>query len=183
MKLKNLKTAVLGTALPFLAGCNIIRLSFVTVAATIGLVGYVVYETGDAAVTGVKHVATATSNAAGSTGKTVGKVIFFNGNFKTEQPYAIRYVAMGTTTALANAGFQKIINSTDALNGKITARTRKNIEISINLKNIKPTRTSVTIRFGVTGDLGESEKINNMITREMDLMYQKTTSNKIPEAA
>ena len=183
MKSKNLKTAVLGTALPFLAGCSVIRISLVTVAAAIGLVGYVVYETGNAAVTGVKNVATATGNAASSTGRTVSKVIFFNGNFKTEQPYGIRYVAKGTTTALANAGFQKIINSTDALSGKITAETRTKTEIKIDLKNIKPTRTSVTIRFGVTGNLGESEKISNMITREMDLMYQKASSNKTPEAA
>lgn len=173
MKLRNLKAAALGASLPFLAGCNLIRFSVVTVAAAIGLIGYVVYKTGDAAVTGVKNVATATGNAASSTGKAVGKVIFFNGNFKTEHPYGIHYVARGTATALFNGGFKIVNNSVDALNGKITAKTRNGTEIKIYLKNITQTCTSVTIRFGVTGNLEESEKINNMIIREMELMYKK----------
>lgn len=183
MKLKNLKAFILGAPLPFLAGCGLVRATIITAAAAVGLVGYVVYETGDAAVTGIKNVATATGDATSSTGKAVGKVIFFNGKFKTEHPYGIRYVAMGATTAMHNAGFREVKNSTDGLSGRITAKTREETEITIDLKNIKPDRTSVIIRFGVAGNLEESEKINNMITSEMDLMYKNAASDKNPKEA
>ena len=168
MKLKNITTFMAGATLPLLSGCGIIRGTFIAVAAAVGLAGYVVYETGDAVVSGTKAVASGTTKA-------VSKVVFFNGNFKTEHPYGIRFVAMGTTTALRNAGFRDIRHSSDALSGEISARTREGTEVKITFKNVEPSLTSVVIRIGNTGNLDQSEKINNMIAHELKLMH--TTAN------
>jgi hypothetical protein len=167
MRIQNTSTIIVGATLPLLAGCGLLRAGVITVVAAVGLAGYVVYETGDALVSGTKAV-------TGETAKAVATVVFFNGDFKTEHPYGIRFVTLGATTALRDAGFRDVRKSGDALSGEVTAQTHSGTEIRITLKNIDAERTAIVIRVGVTGNIEESEKINSIILQELDSYRART---------
>jgi len=170
MKKNKTYIALTGAMLPFLTGCGIVRITVLSVAAVIGLAGYAVYKTGEGAVTGVKKFVSKTGQVASGTSKAAGTILFFKGNFKTEYPYGIRFVWISVNTACSNAMFTDIKGSVDALSGSLTAKTRTGTEIKISLKNVESNLTKASIRYGVKGNMAESEKINNFIVSELKLM-------------
>jgi len=173
MKRNRIPAILAGAALPLLSGCGIVRYSVLAVAAVIGLAGYAVYKTGEGTVTGVKKFVGKTGEVAADTSKAAGTVIFFNGDFQTEYHYGIRFVWIAASTACRNAMFTDIKGSIDALSGTMTAQTRTGTTITITLKNVEPQLTKLSIRYGVTGNMAESEKINNLISDEINLMRQQ----------
>ena len=173
MKRNKLYAILMGAMLPFLTGCGIVRYSVLAVAAVIGIAGYAIYKTGEGAVTGVKKFVGATGEVVTDSSKAVGTVIFFNGDFQTEYHYGIRFVWIAANTACRNAMFTDIKGTVDALSGTMTAKTRTGIEIKIKLKNVNPHLTKLSIRYGVKGSMDESEKINNMIINEINIMRQQ----------
>jgi hypothetical protein len=174
MKRNKLYTLLAGAMLPFLSGCGIVKCAVMATAAVLGLAGYAVYKTGEGTVTGVRKFATKTGEVASDTSKAVGTVIFFNGDFQTEHHYGIRFIWIAADTACRNAMFTEIRGSSDALSGTMTAKTRTGTLITITFKNVEPQLTKLSIRYGVTGNMAESEKINNLITNEINLMRQQS---------
>lgn len=150
-----------------LSGCKLITAGVVTVAAAVGLAGYVVYKTGDIAVTGVGKTAQATGNAVSSGSKSVATVIFANGDFKTEEVQDVRTVWTASSLALQKANFDSVRGTFDALSGELTAKTRESIDIGIKLKSLGPQATELRIRIGVTGDMKMAELIHGLILREL----------------
>ena len=146
-----------------LAGCKIVKIGVITVAAAIGITGYVVYKTGDAAVTGVGKA----GEALVSGSKSVATVIYVNGELKIEHPFDVRTVWMASSFALQKAGFSDIKGSFDALSGELKAKTRENADLSIKLRITESRGTEVRIRAGMTGNLKTAELISSLIAREL----------------
>lgn len=159
---------VLAVAVSLLTGCQIIALSVATVAAAVGLAGYAVYKTGEAAVTGVGKAAKATGNMFSSGAKSATTVIYANGDFKTEINQDVPTLWNASSRALQKARFDNVRGSYDALSGKLTARTvSDNTEIVITLKSLTSKSTEISIRVGLKGDLQKSEVIHGLILREL----------------
>ena len=150
-----------------LSGCKLITAGVVTVAAAVGLAGYVVYKTGDIAVTGVGKAAHATGSAVASGSKSMATVVFSNGEFKTEDAHDVRAVWTAASLALRKANFDGVRGSFDALSGELTSKTRENIDVVIKLKSLGPQATAVGIRVGVTGDMKMAALIHGLILREL----------------
>jgi hypothetical protein len=159
--------ALLVAMASLLSGCRIIAAGVVTVAAVVGLAGYVVYKTGDAAVTGVGKAARATGDAVSSGSKSMATVIYADGEFKTEYPSDLRTVWIASGLAFRKAKFSDIQGTFDALSGGLTARTLDNVEITLKLKSLGAQATEAGIRVGVKGDMKTSEIIHDLILREL----------------
>lgn len=159
---------VLAALVSLLTGCQIIAMSVATVAAAVGLAGYAVYKTGEAAVTGVGKAAKATGNMFSSGAKSATTVIYANGDFKTDINQDVQTLWGASSRALQKARFENIHGSYDALAGKLTARTvNDNTEIVITLKSLGQKSTEMCIRIGVKGDLQKAEVIHGLILREL----------------
>jgi hypothetical protein len=77
------------------SGCRVISAGVITVAAAVGLAGYAVYKTGDAAVTGAGKA----GEAVVSGSKAVATVLYVNGDLKVEHPYDLRTVWLASSLA------------------------------------------------------------------------------------
>jgi hypothetical protein len=166
-KLKVLPPVVLAVAVTLLTGCQLITVGVMTVAAAVGLTGYAVYKTGDAAVTGVGKAAHATGEAFSSGTKSGTTVIFSDGEFKTDYPQNLLTVWEAASRAFQTAQFGKIQGTFDAASGKLTARTVNDTEIVIKLNSLGPQSTEVRIRIGSPGDMKRAEVIHGLILREL----------------
>jgi len=139
-----------------MSGCQIIGFGVATIVGAVGLVGYSVYKTGDAVVTGV-----------GKAGKATGSVLFFNGDFTTECDGDVSAVWSAASRASQKADFWGIKGSYDALSGELTAKTRENTDIRIQVKSTQVNKTELRIRIGVTGDMKLSETLYGLILAEL----------------
>ena len=86
-----------------MTGCFIIQMTILGAAALVGLTGYVVYEVGDAAVTGVGNAARATGNVVSSGTRSVVKVVSANGELKVDAPGDVGTVWQASKSALQRA--------------------------------------------------------------------------------
>ena len=152
-------------ALPaLLTGCRIVKVGVITVAALVGFTGYVVYKTGDAAVTGVGKAGAAVASGTKSVATTV---IYANGELKTEHPFDVRTVWMASGLALREAGFDEIKGSFDALSAEQSAKTREGVSITLKMRFVPEKGTEVRIRVGVKGDLKTAEWVDGLIRRKL----------------
>lgn len=159
----SLFVALIGLA----SGCRVITLGVVTVATAVGLAGYVVYKTGDAAVTGAGKAAVAAGDVVSSGSKSAATVIFANGEFKTVYAQDLRTVWAATGFAFRKAKFRDLQGTFDALSGGMTARTQDGKEISLKLKSLGAQATEARIRAGFKGDLEIAELVHGLILREL----------------
>lgn len=148
----------------FLTGCRVVKVGVITVAALVGFTGYVVYKTGDAAVTGVGKAGAAVASGTKSVATTV---IYANGELKTEHPFDVRTVWMASGLALRDAGFDEIKGSFDALSAEQSAKTREGVSITLKMRFIPEKGTEVRIRVGVKGDMKTAEWIDGLIQRKL----------------
>jgi hypothetical protein len=153
-------TAVLGV----LPGCRILVGTAVVGVGAVGLVGYGVYKTGEAAVTGVGSVV---SGGA----KSVGSVVFLNGEFKATCRATVDEVWLATVRTLKANGFELESGDRDALSGYVNAVSRNNQPIAIKLDATGRQETLFRMRIGVSGDLKKSETLYGMI--EDDLGFRR----------
>lgn len=158
---------VLASAVSLLAGCRILGLGVAATAGAVGLAGYVVYKTGDAAVTGAGKSVRATGNVLSSGTKSATTVIFSAGEFKTEYAQNVQTVWDASSLALQKAKFENVRGTFEADSGKMTARTVNDTEIVIKLKKLNPQSTEAHIRIGSPGDLKRAEVIHGLILREL----------------
>lgn len=154
---------VLSAATALLAGCRIIKVGVLTVAAAVGVTGYVIYKTGDAAVTGVGKAGEAVASGT----KSVATVVYANGDLKVEHPFDLRTVWLASSLALRKAGFGEVKGSFDALSGVLSAKTREGVDLSLKFRLVSPGLTEARIRVGVKGDMRTSETIDSLILREL----------------
>ena len=166
-------TALLLALTSLTSGCRIVAAGAVTVAAAIGLAGYVVYKTGDVAVTGVGKAAKATGSAVSSGSKSVTTVVFSNGEFKTEYAQDLRTTWGAASTACLKANFGNVRGTFDALSGELTARTQDSKDIVIKMKSLSSRSTEAVIRVGLTGDMKAAELIHGLILRELPVPKQE----------
>ncbi len=159
----NLTPLLLVAVSTLIAGCRIIKFGVITVAAAIGITGYVIYKTGDAAVTGVGKA----GEAIVSGSKSVATVIYVNGELKVEYPFDVRTIWLASNLALKKAGFDDIKGTFDVLSGELTAKTRESVGVAIKLRVAESRGTEVRIRVGVKGDLKTAELIGSLIEREL----------------
>lgn len=145
------------------SGCRIVAAGVVTVAAAVGLAGYVVYKTGDAAVTGVGKA----GDAVVSGSKSATTVFYANGELKVSHPFDVRTVWLTSSLALRKAGFSEIKGSFDALSGELTAKTREGVDLKLKMRWQDALGTELRIRVGVKGDLKVAEYIDSLILREL----------------
>jgi hypothetical protein len=167
MHKRKVMPVVLAAAVSMLTGCRVLVYSVAITAGAIGLAGYAVYKTGDAAVTGTGKAVKSTGNALSSGTKSATTVIFANGEFKTEYAQDVMTVWEASTRAFQKARFENISGKFDALSGELTARTVNDTEIVVKLKNLGPQSTETRIRIGVQGDLKRAEVIHGLILREL----------------
>jgi len=166
-----------------LSGCQILMLGVVGVAAAVGLTGYVVYKTGEVAVTGVGKAAKATGNAISSGSKSVATVVYADGELKTEFPHDVRTTWSASGYALKKANFADVNGTYDALSGGMTARTQSNkTDVTLKLKSLGPQSTEMTIRVGAKGDLKMAELVHGLILRELPSATPPSTP-ATPQAA
>ena len=156
--------ALLVTAASLLTGCKIAKIGVVTVAAAVGLAGYAVYKTGDAAVTGVGKAGEAVASGTRSVAKTV---IYANGELRTEYPYDVRTVWLVSGLVLRESGFGEIKGSFDALSGLLSAKTREGADIALKIQRLPSALTELRIRVGVKGDMVAAELIDSLIQRRL----------------
>lgn len=145
------------------SGCRVVSAGVITVAAAIGIAGYAVYKTGDAAVTGAGKA----GEAVVSGSKAVATVLYVNGDLKVEHPYDVRTVWLAASLALRKAGFSDVKGSFDALSGELAAVTREGAGLSIKFRLSAPRVTELRIRVGVRGDLKTADLVNGLIMREL----------------
>lgn len=145
------------------SGCRIVAAGVVTVAAAVGLAGYVVYKTGDAAVTGVGKA----GDAVASGSKSATTFFYANGELKVSHPFDVRTVWLTSSLALRKAGFSDIKGAFDALSGELTAKTREGVDLTLKMRRQDALGTELRIRVGVKGDLKAAEFIDSLILREL----------------
>jgi hypothetical protein len=162
------------------SGCKMAKAVVMTAALAVGLAGYVVYKTGDAAVTGVGKAAEATGDAVSSGSKSVATVIYANGELTVEYPYDVRTLWLTAGLALRKAGFIDVKGSFDALSGELAARTRENVGLTFKMKVVETHATELRIRVGVKGDLKTAELINSLIVRELPKPVSPAPSTPAP---
>ncbi len=150
--------------LPVLApGCKVVSAGVLAVAAAVGIAGYAVYKTGDAAVTGVGKAGEAMVSGT----KSVATVLYVNGDLKVEYLHDLRTVWMASGLALRRAGFSDVKGSFDALSGEMAAKTREDVEIALKFRLTDSRATELRIRVGVKGDLKTADLISGLIMREL----------------
>ena len=159
----NLTPLLLVAGSTLVAGCRIIQVGILTVAAAVGITGYVIYKTGDVAVTGVGKA----GEAVVSGSKSVATVIYVNGELKVEHPFDLRTVWLASSVALQKARFDGIKGSFDALSGELTAKTREGLDLALKLRVTESRGTEVRVRVGVKGDLKAAELVNSLIASEL----------------
>lgn len=150
-----------------LPACQAIAAIFVGSAAVVGAAGYGVYKTGEYAVTGVGTAAKATGSAISSGTKSAVSVVFVNGDFERECAGDVPTVWEASRRAFQRAGFSGTDGNYDALTGKLTAKTRDDTDLKLELERIDGKGTLMRIRVGVAGDLKTSELIHGMIVKEL----------------
>lgn len=158
---------VLAVAVALFTGCQLITVGVMTVAAAVGLTGYAVYKTGDAAITGIGKATQATGDAFSSGTQSATTVMFSDGEFKTDYAQNVMTVWGSSSRALQKAQFENVQGTFNEGSGKLTARTVNNTEIVIKLKSLGPQSTEVRIRIGSPGDLKRAEVIHEMVLREL----------------
>jgi hypothetical protein len=126
----------------------------------VGLVGYGVYKTGEAAVNGVGSVVSGVAKESSS-------VIFIKGEFKANCDGAVEDVWRASERSLKANGFQSVSGTRDALSGHLKAATWNNEEITVKLAALGQGQTEFRVRIGVTGDLKKSETLYHLITTEL----------------
>lgn len=146
--------------LGMLAGCRLIVGTTAVAVGTVGLVGYGAYKTGEAAVTGI-------GSAVSSGAKSIGSVVFVNGEFKTTGNGSVEEVWLASAAVLKEHGFRLVAGDRDALTGHLKATTWDNTEIVIRLANAGNGQTDFYIRIGVTGDLKQSENLYALISQRV----------------
>lgn len=142
-----------------LGGCRLIGFCVYTVAATVGLAGYAVYKTGDAAVTGVGKAGKAV--ASGST--SAATVAFADGELRTRYAGDVKTVWEGARRAVQKAGFYDIRGTCDALSGEVLATTPEREEIAIRLRAAGADATEARIRVGSKGDMKAAEVVSSLV--------------------
>lgn len=156
--------ALLAAAASLTAGCNLMKVGVVTVAAAVGLAGYAVYKTGDAAVTGVGKAGEAVTSGTKSVAKTV---IYANGELRVEYPYDVRSVWLVSGRVLRESGFSDVTGSFDALSGLLSAKTREGADVALKMQLLPSRLTELRIRVGVRGDMVAAELIDSLIQRRL----------------
>lgn len=147
-------------ALAILPGCRLLVGTTVVAVGAVGLVGYGVYKTGEAAVTGV-------GSAVSSGAKGVGSVVFFKGEFKATCDGNVKQVWIASTTVLKANNFTLKSGDCDALSGFLEATTWDKQNVSVKLDAVSQDRTEFRIRIGTTGDLEKSETLYHLIISEL----------------
>ncbi len=150
------------------AGCRVVKVGVIAVAAAVGITGYAIYKTGDAAVTGVGKA----GEAVVSGSKSVATVIYANGELNVEHPFDVRTVCLAASLALRKAGFSDVKSEFDALSGAVRAKTREGAELALKLRAVGARATQLRIRVGVKGDLKTAELIDTLILRELPELQQ-----------
>jgi hypothetical protein len=143
-----------------LPGCRVLVGTTAVAVGAVGLVGYGVYKTGEAAVTGV-------GSAVSSGTKGVGSVVFYNGEFKAPCAGSVEELWLSSATVLKANGFRLTSGDRDALSGHLEAKTWENEAISVKLASTAPDQTEFRMRIGVAGDLKKSETLYQLITAEL----------------
>jgi len=163
MRRSFLKPFLLAAGAALVAGCRLVQVSVLAVAAAVGLAGYAVYKTGDAAVTGVGKAGQAVASGT----RSVATVVYVNGDLKVEHPFPVPTVWLAAGLALRKAGFDDVKGTYDALSGGLTAKTRERVEIALKMRSVESRATELRIRVGTKGDLKTAELINGLIQREL----------------
>jgi hypothetical protein len=143
------------------AGCRLIVGTTAVTVGAVGIVGYGVYKTGEAAVTGVSSVV-----SGGAKG--VGSVVFFNGDFKAACHATVEEVWVAAAGTLQANGFRLLSAKRDALSGHLDVLASNDDEIKIRMDAAGQGQTEVRVRVGVTGNLKKSEALYELITKELD---------------
>ncbi|MCC6581412.1 MAG: DUF3568 family protein [Phycisphaeraceae bacterium] len=143
-----------------LSSCRLLVGTTAVAVGAVGLVGYGVYKTGEAAVTGV-------GSAASSVAKGSASVVFVSGEFKAMFDGSVEDVWQASGRTLQANGFQSMSGNRDARSGRLQARTWDDQGIVIRLDASGQGQTALRMRIGVAGDLKKSETLYEMITAEL----------------
>lgn len=157
-------TALLVAASSLGAGCNLAKVGFLSVAAAIGFAGYVVYKTGDAAVTGAGMAGEAVASGTRAVAKTV---IYANGELRVEYPCDVRTVWNASGIVLRESGFGEITGSFDAFSGVLSAKTREGTDVVLKMRAAPSALTELRIRVGLKGDMGAAQVLDSLIQRKL----------------
>lgn len=143
-----------------LPGCRILAGTTAVAVGAVGLVGYGVYKTGEAAVTGVGSVAS----------RVVGRghsVVFMDGELKASCDGTVEAVWTASSRALRANGFLSVEGSRDALTGRLDASTWEKEAITVKLAASGKDQTELRVRVGDAGDLKKSETVFQLIATEV----------------
>lgn len=187
LKLRNRRYRTLGllALTGLLAGCRVLGTAVIVTVGVVGLAGYVVYKTGEVAVTGVSKgvgaVGTgvvAAGSAVGSaltpdrkpesTAKPVTTVVFTDNEVKTDYLASSERTWKAANAAFQKAGFKGIVGERDANAGVLTAQVWEGTEITMKLKSLEPLLTEVRIRVGSKGNIKTSETVHKWIRAELN---------------
>ncbi len=154
------QTLLLAAMCGILQGCRLLIGTTVVAVGAVGLVGYGVYKTGEAAVTGVGSVVSSGGDRASS-------VVYVGGDFKTTCPGTVDDVWRASATALKSNGFQLLSGDRDALSGHLQAAAQNGDGIVVHLDAAGPKQTAFRMRIGTDGDLRKSETLHQLIAEEL----------------
>ncbi len=152
-----LPVAVLGL---LSAGCRILVGAAAVAVGTAGLVGYGVYKTGEAAVTGV-------GSAVSSVTKGSRSVVFMNGEFKATCDGTVNEVWLASASTFKVSGFEAPTGDRDALSGHLAATTSDDETITLKLEAFGQNQTELRLRIGEAGNLQKSETLYHLIVRQL----------------
>ena len=153
-------TLLSAAALGLLTGCRLLVGTTAVAVGAVGLVGYGVYKTGEATVTGI-------GSAVSSGAKGVGSVVFVNGEFKANCEGTVDEVWLASAGVLKANGFRLVSGDRDALSGHLEAAAWDDQQIAVKLDDAGQGLTEFCMRIGVAGDLKKSETLYQLITTEL----------------
>jgi hypothetical protein len=150
-----------------MVGCRLAVWSGAVAVATVGVVGYTVYQGGESVVTGVGDMA----GGGGADKSKGGETVVFSGKvLKTECDGTVAEVWQAATSAFRRANFQDLAGNYDLLSGELTAQTWDKMPVTLKLKSAAQNRTTLWIWVGPEGDLKAAESVHNLIREELKII-------------
>jgi hypothetical protein len=146
-------------------GCRLVALPVVVAVGAVGAVGYTVYKGGESVVTGVGNLG---SDEAEDESAGVETVVYSEEALTIECDGSVEAVWQAATRAFQRANFQELAGNYDLLSGELTAKTWDRVPVTLRLKSVDQSRTTVWLWAGPEGGLKGAESIYNLIHEELE---------------
>lgn len=96
-----------------------------------------------------------------------GTVAYIRGDLEADISANMEQAREASADAIDKLGFTLISHTGDKLSAELRARTAQDDSVKIDLEQLTPTVTTITIRVGVFGDTQKAQRILDAVKQEL----------------